>query len=115
MKDKFIIIIIIIAILCITIASCSLRNGNERTGVYTVTDKGIKNYDKESLYLIYTKNHDGEVEVLCIEDTLVHGRWNSSDLYARIEVGKTYKFTICGTRIPFFSMYPNILELELIK
>ena len=115
MKEKFFIGLIIIAIVGITIISCSLRNGNERTDVYIVTEKGIKNYDKDSVYLIYTKTHDGEVEVLCIEDTLVHGRWNSSDLYAQIQVGKTYRFTVCGSRIPFLSMYPNILEAELIK
>lgn len=76
----------------------------------TITDKDVKRYDDSDKYLIYTENGTFE-----ITDTVAYWRWDSSDLYGRIEIGKTYTATICGWRIPFLSSYKNIIEVDEIN
>ena len=102
--------IIIIVILCM-LGSCSVKESNERTVNVIVTDKGIKNYDNDSKYLIYCKNENEGVQVYEITDSLFQGKFNSSDIYGSIEVGKEYTFVIRGTRIGLTSTYPNIVEV----
>lgn len=104
-------VIIIISI----VASLSIRIGrevdlsaNRYTITATVTDKTVKNYDDNGLYLIYTKDSDGTILVMEIEDNIFAGQFNSSDIYAKIETGKTYAFDVGGSRVPLFSWYPNI-------
>ena len=88
---------------------------NRREIVATVTDKDVKNSNGESKYLVFTKTSDGETAVFEITDALFAGRFNSSDLYAEIEIGKTYKFDVGGTRNELFSWYPNIYGCEEVK
>ena len=90
-------------------------NSNEQTYVATVTDKEVKNYNNSSKYLIFTKTNDGETRVFSVEDSLLRGRWNSSDVFGEIEVGKTYKFTTVGYRIEFLSEYENIIDAQEIS
>lgn len=90
-------------------------NYNEQTYVATVTDKDVKNYDKSSKYLVFTKTEEGETRVFSVEDSLLRFRWNSSDVYGEIEVGKTYRFTVVGFRIEILSMYENIIDFEEIS
>lgn len=83
---------------------------DERTVIATITDKQVKRTGDSSSdkYLIYTENGNGNVAVYEITDSLLKGRFNSSDLYATIKIGKTYQLIICGERYPILSMYPNI-------
>lgn len=39
------------------------------------------------------------------------GKFNSTDIYNALEIGKTYKVETSGKRIHFFSMYPNINKI----
>ena len=103
-------------IMCIVggFRSCSVGTGELTYIEATVTDKGIKSVSKsEDMYLVYTKTADG-VEVFQITDSWLAGRFDSSDVYASIEVGKTYKFGVRGERNEFMSWYPNIYEFEEI-
>lgn len=102
--------IIIIVILCM-LGSYSVKESNKRTVNVIVTDKGIKNYDNDSKYLIYCKNENEEIQVYEITDSLFQGKFNSSDIYGSIEVGKEYTFVIRGTRIGLTSTYPNIVKV----
>ena len=79
---------------------------------YTVTDKAVKNDDKESKYLVYTVDNEGEVMVFSVEDRFWIGRFDASDDYARIVIGKTYDFETVGVRSHFFSSYPSIIEMK---
>lgn len=104
------IIIILIALIPYALITGYIHNCNERTYEHCyVTEKGIKNQNKDGKYLIYTKVNE-QVEVFEIEDSFVQGRWNSSDIYAQIEANKTYTFTVVGKRSYFWSWYPNIIE-----
>ena len=77
----------------------------------TVTDKDVKQSKDNSKYLIFVKQNN-TTEVYEITDSLIQGRFNSSDLYGSIEIGKTYDFTVVGSRIPIWSLYPNIMECK---
>ena len=77
-----------------------------RTEVIVVTDKMVK----DNRYLIYANDNVYE-----ITDSWLMGRFNSSDLYGKIKVGKTYKIKVGGKRDHFLSVYPCIHEVEEVK
>lgn len=81
---------------------------NRREIVATVTDKEVKNKDGEGKYLIFTKDENGEIQVLEITDALFAFQFDSSDKYAGIEKDTTYRFDVGGSRNRLFSWYPNI-------
>ena len=85
---------------------------NRREVTAMVTDKKVKNNAKESKYLIFTKDIKGEIQVLEITNALFAGQFDSSDIYAGIEIGKTYVFDVGGSRNKLLSWYPNIYEYE---
>jgi len=58
-------------------------------------------------YLVFTN-----VETLENTDSLLHFKFNSSDLHGSIELGCTYEFTVTGFRIPLMSTYRNILDTK---
>lgn len=88
---------------------------NRREVTATVTDKEVKNYSDESKYLVYTKDENGDVQVFEITDALFAWQFDSSDIYAGIEVGKTYVFDVGGSRNKLFSWYPNIYGYEELE
>lgn len=88
---------------------------NRREVTMTVTDKNVKNNSDSGKYLVYCKDDKGNIAVLEITDALLAGRFDSSDTYAGIEVGKTYKFDIGGSRNRLLSWYPNIYEYSEVK
>jgi hypothetical protein len=61
-------------------------------------------------YLVF-----GENEVYQTTDSFALRKLRSSDFYRDIEVGKTYRFTVVGWRIPLFSNYRNIVGFEAIE
>ena len=62
----------------------------------------------ENKFLIFTKG-----EVFENSDSFLYFKFNSSDYQNDLEVGKTYKTKVVGWRVPFFSMYRNIVEYEI--
>lgn len=105
---EVIVIIAIVLVVALAIGTPFIERAiAEDTVTVTVTDKNIKRYDESDKYLIYTNNGTYE-----ITDTIAYWRWDSSDLYGEIEIGETYEMKVCGFRIPFFSMYENIIEVE---
>lgn len=113
---KWVIFLIITAFLSLIFYSCHLDYSDERDYMgYTVTDKAVKNEGNSGIYLVYTVDKDGEVMVFSVEDRMLEGRYDSSDDYARIEVGKTYNFHTIGVRNHFWSSYPTIMTMEEVK
>lgn len=53
-----------------------------------------------------------EGEVLENSDSFFNGKWNSSDVYNRLEEGHCYEFSVYGWRVNFLSWYKNILEYD---
>lgn len=58
-------------------------------------------------YLIFT-----DTETFKVADSLIIGRWNSSDVYGRIRRDRTYKFVVYGWRVGWASEYRNIKDFE---
>lgn len=88
---------------------------NKREVTAIVTDKVVKNSSNQSRYLVFTEDKEWNINTYEITDSLLAGRFNSSDLYASIKIGSEYKFEIGGSRNQFLSWYPNIYFYELIE
>jgi hypothetical protein len=58
-----------------------------------------------SKYLIFTDRETFENS-----DSLFGWKFNSSDMYGKIQRNQVCTFTVTGFRVPFLSMYRNILE-----
>lgn len=101
-------VIFIVALLCLCYYST-------KTYTVTVTGKDVKNDDNSSKYLVFTKLENGETKVFSIENSYFKLRWNSSEVYADIEIGKTYEIKVIGLRIPFFDQYENIMTFSVIE
>lgn len=95
-------IIVILIIFCL-FKVCSLGYQNQQTIVCEIKEKWVKRKNNDDLYLVKC----GE-KVYKIEDLLFFGKFNSSDIYASLEVGKTYEIETSGYRLTFFSEYQNI-------
>ncbi len=84
----------------------------ENTYEATVVDKEVNRSGSDSKYLIFTETTDGQVRVFENTDSMLKGKFNSSDMYAAIKEGETYTFTVYGYRIPILSMYENIITFK---
>lgn len=72
----------------------------------TVIDK-IGAHGDSGIYLILTED-----ESFTIEDNIFKKKFDATDRYRNIEVGKQYNFKVTGIRNHFFSFYRNIIEFE---
>lgn len=110
-----VIILLAVGFVLISFSRPFNKVSNRREITATVTDKEAKNKKEDSKYLVYTKNENGEIQVFEITDALFAWQFDSSDIYAGIEIGKTYVFDVGGPRNKFFSWYPNIYGYEEVK
>jgi hypothetical protein len=80
----------------------------KHTVVATVTSKErvCDSGNKGCKYLVFTDRGTFKVT-----DSLLIGRFDSSDIYGQIQANTTYKITYFGWRIGLFSSYPNIDHL----
>lgn len=46
------------------------------------------------------------------EDSFINGKFNNSDLFFHLKVGKKYKFKVVGWGKGFFNDYQNIVDIE---
>lgn len=95
------------------IGSAILRNGynrHEQTLHVQKAERVVSQGGKSAKYLVFAD--EGTYENV---DSLLNGKWNSSDIYGQIKPGHTYKCLVYGWRNQFFSDYPNILKCEETK
>jgi hypothetical protein len=93
-----------------TVVSVAVHYNTQDTVTATITDKDrIVERDGDggtrSKYLIFT-----DQETFENTDSLLAGKFNSSDVYGRLKVGDVCRFKVNGFRNGFLSMYRNILE-----
>lgn len=79
----------------------------ERTCTVSDKDRTSKS-DGSSDARVYTE----DCGTLHVADSLLSWTWSSSDTYAEIQPGETYEFTTRGYRVPLFSMFPNVVDVE---
>ena len=105
-----------------------LRNGTSNTITLTLQsrDATITVTDKEriyegsgdsssSKYLVFGDDKNGNSLVFENTDCFIRGKWNSSNIQGQLKKGNTYKITVVGYRVSFFSMYQNIIKIEEVK
>jgi len=85
---------------------------SQSTYTAEVTEKEVQRNGDDSKYLIFIESDEGGTKVLENTDELVTLKFNSSDIYGKVEIGETYTFDTIGWRIPFLSMYENIVDVE---
>lgn len=78
--------------------------------IFTVEDKERIVSQESSYYLVFTDNG-----VYKNTDSLLQLKFNSSDLQGQLKRGKTYTCTKNYWRVPFLSMYENLLECKEVK
>jgi hypothetical protein len=79
-----------------------------------VTDKQVKKIGDTDTFLIFTKDAKGEPHVFKDVDTKLFFKFNSSDLYAKMENGHWYRVKTVGWRWGMKSWYENILKADAI-
>lgn len=105
-------ILLFLLVLVLAIGGCGMyQYGTVEDGVnITVTEKERVNKYEDSKYLVFTDS-----ETFQNSDAIFHGKFNSSDLYGQLKVGQTYKAKVFGWRVPFLSMYRNIVSAEQVS
>ena len=94
--------LIVICLFAVSIAA-SLSTGYSEI---KVVEKVCHNKDG---FLVFSEN-----EVFKIDDSMLDGVWNSSDMFRNLQVGQRYHIKTRGKRIPFLSFYRKIVEVTLI-
>lgn len=114
MKSTLKKVVILAAIIIIIICSQSMINFNDTTYEVKITDKEriYQAGEKESKYLVFGEDKEGNVMVFENTDCIVRGKWNSSNLQGELKEGSTYRITVVGYRIEFLSIYQNIIKIE---
>lgn len=105
MKKYFMLLIIVIVPLLLCTGCIDYMNEKEVT--CEIQDKWIKRSGEDDIYLVQCDDN-----VYKITDLLFYGKFDSSDIYARLKIGKKYKLSISGYRWQYFSEYPNINKYE---
>ncbi|MFK4844036.1 hypothetical protein ACI1UJ_09975 [Lactococcus petauri] len=118
MSNKTIGFIVVILLVIAGIGSACHYNAVENVRG-TVTDKVVKidstNKHPRSKYLIFVKTESGESVPFEVVDSVLIGRWDSSNDYGMIEIGKTYDFKLRGYRVPIISAYQNLDSYSEVK
>ena len=104
------ILCLIILVIAISMTTGCVDYFNEKEVECTVQDKWLKRSGEEDIYLIQCDD-----TVYKIKDLLLKGKFNSSDLYARLKKDTKYRLQVSGYRWQFFSNYQNINSYEEIK
>lgn len=111
-KPSIAFMIILIALLVFSIGFKIYSYTVEETIVVTIEDKERINQEDESYYLVFATNETGDSIVFKNVDSLLAGKWNSSNVQGALKIGKTYEVTLRGLRIPFLSQYQNIISYK---
>ena len=102
------IIILIVIIIVSAYIGFKIKYSNNYEETCQLKEKWVKSTgDNGQKYLVSCGDN-----VYQITDLLFIGKFNSSDIYAKLEVGKTYKIKTTGYRIGLFNLYKNINEVE---
>ncbi len=98
-------LIVVLGIFLITVITVNLiKNLQTSQTTFKVTGKERVAENRSGKYLIFT-----DKTTFSVEDTWIHWRWDSSDFYGKIQIGKTYDAKVQGWRVPFMSWYQNLI------
>lgn len=93
---------------------CSLVGSYYETSevTFTVEDKErvMDRGGDGARYLVWSKDETFENV-----DSLLKGKFNSSDLYGQLKEGQTYTCEVYGWRNSFFSLYRNLVKCKEVE
>ena len=117
--QKLFIVTFVGLILLLAIGNYMILNFNDTEYIITITDKE-RVYEgsgegSSSKYLVFGDDESGNSLVFENTDCFIRGKWNSSNLQGKMKEGNVYRITVVRYRIPFFSMYQNIIKVEEIE
>lgn len=112
MKKGVVELIIISVIFALVLSVSIVTNVNDTEYVVTVTDKERVVKDNTSKYLVFAEDEQGNVFVFENTDTILRGKFDSSNIQGQLKEGNKYTITVVGYRVPFLSMYQNIIKVE---
>lgn len=116
---KFFVVIMIAVILVLSIGYEVIFSFNDTEYTITVTDKERiykgSGDTSSSKYLVFGDDENGNALVFENTDCFIRGKWNSSNIQGQLKEDNTYKITVVGYRVSFFSMYQNIIKVEEIN
>lgn len=98
-------VIVVISLVSVLIISTISVFYHQHNIEFTVTGKDASRSRESSTFLVFTDKTTYKVD-----DSLINWRWDSADVYGKLQVGHTYSATLQGFRIPFLSMFPNIID-----
>lgn len=104
-------ILIIFFILVFIFLALFFNYLNPKSYTIEIKDKFIKNGNGSGKYLVVDTNN----KTYEISDLLFIGKFNSTDIYNSIDIGRSYKVYTTGFRIHIFSLYQNINKVELLE
>lgn len=110
---------------CLTIALGVIVGGptllgltycTKSTETFKIVDKYVKgNSVGAGEFYIVGENKKGEKEVFKNTDSFAFFKFDSADMQQQVNLGSTYKLDVNWMRVPFFSMYRNVLDVELVS
>lgn len=112
MKDssaKLIAYLIILAIFLVPLSAYQLGTKDTVTVIITGKER-VATGSGDSLshkYLVFTEH-----ETFQNTDALFHLKYSSSDIQGKLRDGRAYDLEVYGWRIPFLSMYRNIISAK---
>lgn len=119
---KFVVIEVVIVLA--VVFSIKAFNFNDTEYTVTVTDKdritesskySDGNSKTSSKYLVFADDENGNSLVFENTDCFIRLKFNSSNIQGKLKEGHTYKVTVIGYRVPFFSWYQNIIKVEELE
>ena len=119
MNDVIKLLISILIIAFIIFGSTFTNYGNNQTIEGTVVEKYIKRSgsgkNSKDSYMVNIETKEGDIIVLSNEDRFFKFKFDSSDIQAELQEGKTYRIDVCGRRIRLLSSYQNIIDVEEVE
>lgn len=87
----------------------------EHHETFTVTRLDDQAGGSSHKYLVFGRLPNGTAKVYEDTDAPLHGKFNSSDLFAQLQVGKTYDCDLNGYRSHLGSSYQNLLSCTQVQ
>ncbi|MBR6730040.1 MAG: DUF1523 family protein [Alphaproteobacteria bacterium] len=98
------------------VSSFGLSYCTQDTKTFKVVDKYVKTEGQgRGVFYVVGEDKSGNKEVFENTDTIAFFKFDSADLQQKISLGNTYKMDVNWMRIPFLSMYRNVLDVELVS
>lgn len=113
--------ILVVILLVQMLAGCANTQSSESASTDdrgairgVVVDKYTKRDSEGDKFYVVIEDVDGKEFVFENTDSLIHGKFRSADMQAKLKVGQWYDFDTWGYRSGVFNMFPNITEAEKI-